>query len=151
MVFCVQTLAAMLKEIAMALMQADVGEKKLAAAGRHDYCFCRTTASTCVVGESDSFRPGFAWNLSRATLQHPVKQALTSSRNFAEVKIVKELRDNIKNRVNLEMMAAGYNKKRIVQAAVFEELVEMLTPARKPFVVSSRIVALRRRVIRSLA
>ena len=58
--------------------------------------------------------------------------------DFAEVKIVKELRDNIKNRVNLEMMAAGYNKKRIVQAAVFEELTEMLTPARKPFVVSSR-------------
>merc|ERR1712093_101552 len=50
-----------------------------------------------------------------------------------EVKIVKELKDNIKNRVNLEMMAAGYNKKRIVQAAVFEELVEMLTPDAKPF------------------
>jgi len=58
---------------------------------------------------------------------------------LAEVKIVKELRDNIKNRVNLEMMAAGYNKKRIVQAAVFEELVEMLTPARKPFQVRASL------------
>ena len=54
---------------------------------------------------------------------------------------MKELRDNIKNRVNLEMMAAGYNKKRIVQAAVFEELVEMLTPARKPFVVRACIMS----------
>merc|ERR1711970_542551 len=49
-----------------------------------------------------------------------------------EVKIVKQLRENIKSRINLEMMAAGYNKKRIVQAAVFEELVEMLTPDAKP-------------------
>jgi len=50
-----------------------------------------------------------------------------------DVKIVKELRENIKRRVQLEDMAGGYNKKRIVQAAVFEELVNMLTPARKPF------------------
>lgn len=50
-----------------------------------------------------------------------------------DVKIVKQLRERIKNRVNLEMMAAGYNKKRICQAAVFEELVEMLTPEAKPF------------------
>lgn len=47
--------------------------------------------------------------------------------------IIKELRDNIKNRINFETMAGGFNKKRIVQAAVFEELVAMLTPARKPF------------------
>lgn len=50
-----------------------------------------------------------------------------------DVKIVKQLRENIKSRINLEMMAAGYNKKRIVQAAVFEELVDMLTPDAKPF------------------
>ena len=66
----------------------------------------------------------------------PVAASHPPPRRLAEVKIVKELRDNIKNRVNLEMMAAGYNKKRIVQAAVFEELVEMLTPARKPFTVT---------------
>jgi len=35
--------------------------------------------------------------------------------------------------VDFESMAGGYNKKRILQAAVFEELVSMLTPARKPF------------------
>merc|ERR1712070_204058 len=50
-----------------------------------------------------------------------------------DMKLVKQLRDQIKNRINLEMLAAGYSKKRIVQAAVFEELVEMLTPANKPF------------------
>lgn len=69
-----ETMAAMLKEIAVALMQADV-----------------------------------------------------------DVKIVKELRENIKRRVDFESMAGGYNKKRILQAAVFEELVQMLTPAREPF------------------
>merc|ERR1712022_66185 len=53
-----------------------------------------------------------------------------------DMKLVKQLRDQIKNRINLEMLAAGYSKKRIVQAAVFEELVEMLTPANKPFVVT---------------
>merc|ERR1711988_1823828 len=50
-----------------------------------------------------------------------------------DVKIVKELRENIKKRVDFESMAMGYNKKRILQAAVFEELVAMLTPSKKPF------------------
>ena len=44
-----------------------------------------------------------------------------------------ELRKSIKNRIDMEMMAAGYNKKRLVQLAVFEELCEMLNPGIKPF------------------
>merc|ERR1711865_792058 len=46
---------------------------------------------------------------------------------------VMELRKSIKNRIDMEMMAAGYNKKRLVQLAVFEELCEMLNPGKKPF------------------
>jgi len=49
------------------------------------------------------------------------------------ISTVMELRKSIKNRIDMEMMAAGYNKKRLVQLAVFEELCEMLNPGIKPF------------------
>jgi len=46
---------------------------------------------------------------------------------------VMKLRESINNRIDMEMMAAGYNKKRLVDCAVFEELCEMLNPGKKPF------------------
>jgi len=42
------------------------------------------------------------------------------------VRIVGELRDNIRKRVNVEKLAAGLNKEKIIQQAVNDELVSML-------------------------
>ncbi|KAA8494173.1 Signal recognition particle 54 kDa protein [Porphyridium purpureum] len=48
------------------------------------------------------------------------------------VRIVAQLRTNVKKRVNLEELAAGVNKRKLIQKAVFEELCEMLDPGNKP-------------------
>ena len=42
------------------------------------------------------------------------------------VKQVSGLRNGIKKRVNIEQLAAGLNKQRVIETAVFEELVSML-------------------------
>lgn len=42
------------------------------------------------------------------------------------VKTVLQLRNGIKKRVNIEQLAAGLNKQRVIEKAVFDELVEML-------------------------
>ena len=44
------------------------------------------------------------------------------------MKIVMNLREKIKNRVTIECEAAGVNKRRVIQRAVYEELVNMLSP-----------------------
>ena len=44
------------------------------------------------------------------------------------VLLVKKLRENLKNRINLEEMAGGLNKRKVVQMAVFDELVNLLDP-----------------------
>lgn len=48
------------------------------------------------------------------------------------IKAVAELRKNVKNRVNMEDLAAGVNKRKIIQKAVFDELCSMLDPGRRP-------------------
>lgn len=50
------------------------------------------------------------------------------------IKVVMKLRDNIKLRVNLEEVSSGTNKRKLIQRAVFEELVSMLTPEGEPYV-----------------
>jgi len=50
--------------------------------------------------------------------------------NFA---LVKKLRTNIKQRVNLEEQAAGINRKKLIQKAVFDELCNLLDPGVEPF------------------
>lgn len=50
------------------------------------------------------------------------------------LKIVMKLRETIKNRVTIECQAAGVNKQRVIQRAVYEELVNMLSPVEvEPF------------------
>lgn len=45
-----------------------------------------------------------------------------------------KLRETIKNRVTIECQAAGVNKHRVIQRAVYEELVNMLSPVEvEPF------------------
>lgn len=48
------------------------------------------------------------------------------------VKNVSELRKNVTSRVNLEELAAGVNKRKLIQKAVFDELCSMLNPGTKP-------------------
>jgi len=50
------------------------------------------------------------------------------------VKLVQKLRKNVKNKINLEDLATGLNRRKMIQQAVFDELCEMLSPSRKPYV-----------------
>ena len=47
--------------------------------------------------------------------------------------VIKEIRDNIKNIVSMEELAAGTNKQKIIQEAVFKELVRMINPEKEPY------------------
>jgi signal recognition particle subunit SRP54 len=60
--------------------------------------------------------------ISRALLQSDV-----------QFKMVRDMQSNIKRIVNLETLAAGTNKRRIIQQAVFTELCNMLDPGKPSF------------------
>eukprot|EP00128_Syssomonas_multiformis_P005225 Colp12_sorted_trinity150504_noHs@34501 len=49
------------------------------------------------------------------------------------VKLVANLRKNIKAAVNFDDMASGLNKRKIIQKAVFDELCKLVDPGVKPF------------------
>eukprot|EP00741_Cyanophora_paradoxa_P020412 tig00021254_g19703.t1 len=49
------------------------------------------------------------------------------------VQLVKKLRENIKKTINFEELAAGVNKRKLIQKAVFDELCAMLDPGKKPY------------------
>ncbi|KAI6221839.1 Signal recognition particle 54 kDa protein [Aphelenchoides fujianensis] len=51
-----------------------------------------------------------------------------------DFKLVVNLRQNVKNAMNLEEMSGGVNKRRLVQKSVFSELVKLVDPGVKPFV-----------------
>jgi signal recognition particle subunit SRP54 len=48
------------------------------------------------------------------------------------IRAVVELRKNVTNRVNMEELAAGVNKRKLIQKAVFDELCAMLDPGTVP-------------------
>ncbi|XP_042457909.1 signal recognition particle 54 kDa protein 2-like isoform X1 [Zingiber officinale] len=60
--------------------------------------------------------------ISRALLQSDV-----------QFKLVRDMQSNIKRIVNLDELAAGHNKRRIIQQAVFNELCKMLDPGKPSF------------------
>eukprot|EP00697_Spironema_sp_BW2_P000050 gnl/Spiro4/10084_TR5353_c0_g1_i1.p1 gnl/Spiro4/10084_TR5353_c0_g1~~gnl/Spiro4/10084_TR5353_c0_g1_i1.p1 ORF type:complete len:506 (-),score=129.90 gnl/Spiro4/10084_TR5353_c0_g1_i1:39-1556(-) len=49
------------------------------------------------------------------------------------VRLVAQLRQNIQKQLNPEEMAKGLNKRKIVQKVLFDELVKLLDPGRKPY------------------
>jgi signal recognition particle subunit SRP54 len=49
------------------------------------------------------------------------------------VKLVGELRKNIRNAIDADEDKAGVNKRRTIERTVFKELVNMLDPGKKPF------------------
>ncbi|OAY79496.1 Signal recognition particle 54 kDa protein 2 [Ananas comosus] len=60
--------------------------------------------------------------ISRALLQADV-----------QFKLVRDMQANIKRIVNLDDLAAGHNKRRIIQQAIFNELCKMLDPGKPSF------------------
>ena len=49
------------------------------------------------------------------------------------IMIVKRITTNLKKRINDERLGSGLNQRRIIQRAVFDELVDILDPDRKPY------------------
>ena len=60
-----------------------------------------------------------------------IASALLSS--DVNIKLVAKLRKNVKAKINLEELATGLNRRRVIQQAIFEELCEMLSPGKKPY------------------
>ncbi|DAZ96753.1 TPA: hypothetical protein N0F65_012330 [Lagenidium giganteum] len=50
-----------------------------------------------------------------------------------QVKLVRQLRDNVKLAVNLEDSSAGTNRRRLIQKTVVDQLIQMLEPEAKPY------------------
>jgi len=50
------------------------------------------------------------------------------------IRLVKQLRENVKSVIDFDEMAQGLNKRRIIQQAVFTELVKLVDPGVKPYV-----------------
>ncbi|XP_065161249.1 signal recognition particle subunit SRP54 [Atheta coriaria] len=49
------------------------------------------------------------------------------------IRLVKKLRENVRAVIDFEEMASGLNKRRMIQSAVFKELVKLVDPGVKPF------------------
>lgn len=49
------------------------------------------------------------------------------------VKLVAQLRDNVKKTINFDDMAGGVNKRRLIQRAVFTELMKLVDPGTTPY------------------
>ena len=63
----------------------------------------------------------FLKDVARALLQSDINVAM-----------IKQLRENIKNKVNISEMPAGLNKRKVIEKAVFDELCLMLDSKQKP-------------------
>ncbi|KAJ8938334.1 hypothetical protein NQ318_007047 [Aromia moschata] len=49
------------------------------------------------------------------------------------IRLVKKLRENVRAVIDFDEMAGGLNKRRMIQSAVFKELVKLVDPGVKPF------------------
>lgn len=49
------------------------------------------------------------------------------------IKLVRKLRDNVKQVIDFDEMAQGLNKRRMIQMVVFQELVKLIDPGVKPW------------------
>ncbi|GAB6021717.1 Signal recognition particle [Chamberlinius hualienensis] len=47
------------------------------------------------------------------------------------IRLVKQLRENVRSVINFDEMAAGLNKRRMIQSAVFQELIKLVDPGVK--------------------
>jgi len=49
------------------------------------------------------------------------------------VRLVKQLRENVRSQIDFEDMPAGMNRRRLIQKAVFQELIKLVDPGVKPW------------------
>lgn len=63
------------------------------------------------------------------TLLREVCTALIES--DVNIRLVKQLRENVRSVIDFDEMAAGLNKRRMIQMAVFQELVKLVDPGVK--------------------
>lgn len=77
--------------------------------------------STVSVVDEDMFKSLLA-SIQRALLQADVN-----------VRLVGQLCNSIKSKASIEDMAAGHNRRAVIQKAVFESLCELLDPGKEPF------------------
>lgn len=49
------------------------------------------------------------------------------------IRLVKKLRENVRSVIDFDEMAGGLNKRRMIQSAVFKELVKLVDPGVKPY------------------
>lgn len=49
------------------------------------------------------------------------------------IRLVKQLRENVRSVIDFDEMAAGLNKRKMIQSAVFKELVKLVDPGVKPW------------------
>lgn len=49
------------------------------------------------------------------------------------IRLVKQLRENVRAVIDFDEMASGLNKRRMIQSAVFKELVKLVDPGVKPY------------------
>ena len=95
-------------------------------------------ALTMVLAELGRKITGALHNLSKATvINEDVLNSLLKEVCSAlleadvNIKLVKGLRENVKSCIDFEEMAQGHNKRRIIQQAVFQELVKLVDPGER--------------------
>ena len=49
------------------------------------------------------------------------------------IMLVKQLKDGVKKQIDLDDMGSGLNKRRVIQTAVYKELVRICDPGIKPW------------------
>lgn len=69
-------------------------------------------------------------NMLKAVLNDVTRALMAADVEFT---LVRQIQTNIKKIVDLEQLAAGHNKGKIIQDAIYRELVNMLDPGREPF------------------
>jgi len=73
--------------------------------------------------------------IDQESLDALIKEITTALlKSDVNVKVVAQLKKNIKAKVDLEELGSGVNKRRVIQKAIFDELCAMLDPGVKPFV-----------------
>jgi len=52
---------------------------------------------------------------------------------FTFSRLVKKLRENVRSVIDFEEMAQGLNKRRMIQQAVFKELIKLVDPGNREY------------------
>ncbi|KAI0983621.1 hypothetical protein GJ496_002791 [Pomphorhynchus laevis] len=72
--------------------------------------------------------------INEQVLNEALKQICTALlESDINVRLVKQLRENVKATINVESAAAGLSKRRLIQTSVFTELVKLIDPGVEPW------------------